>query len=97
MSEQGIVEGAWTSGPPARERTRGAGGGDRASAEHHDRDRGRPAEPSGLSIDDADRVCAWVDYRKDYGVSAQHMTAARKAFMAGWMAAREGDQSGVLR
>lgn len=44
-----------------------------------------------------DIACAWADYRKDYGVSAEHMTAAHKAFVAGWKAAREGDQSGPLR
>lgn len=40
---------------------------------------------------------AWFDYRKDYGVSERDLTAAHKAFKAGWQAAREGDQSGALR
>lgn len=44
-----------------------------------------------------DLACAWADYRKDYGVSEEHMNAAHKAFKAGWKAAREGDQSAVLR
>lgn len=47
--------------------------------------------------DAADRQCAWADYRKDYGVGESEMAAAHKAFMAGWKAAREGDQSGPLR
>lgn len=42
-------------------------------------------------------ACAWADYRKHYGVSADDIAAAHKAFKAGWKAAREGDQSGVLR
>lgn len=46
---------------------------------------------------DLDAACAWSDYRRDYGVSADNLTAAHKAFLAGWKAAREGDQSGVLR
>lgn len=46
---------------------------------------------------DADMAAAWSDYRKDYGVGRDEMSAAHKAFKAGWMAAREGDQSGVLR
>lgn len=40
---------------------------------------------------------AWSDYRKEYGVSESNMTAAHKAFRAGWKAAREGDQSSVQR
>lgn len=46
---------------------------------------------------DVDLVCAWSDYRKDYGVPSAHMSVARKSFMAGWLAARAGDQSGALR
>lgn len=42
-------------------------------------------------------ACAWAEYRKDYGVNPNDLTAAHKAFTAGWKAAREGDQSGVLR
>jgi hypothetical protein len=42
-------------------------------------------------------ACAWADYRKDYGVPTEHMAAAHKAFLAGWVAARQGDQSGALR
>jgi len=49
------------------------------------------------ATDASDRQCAWADYRKDYGVGEPEMVAAHKAFMAGWKAAREGDQSGPLR
>jgi len=42
-------------------------------------------------------AAAWSDYRKDYGVDAGCLSAAHKAFKAGWTAARQGDQSGVLR
>lgn len=45
----------------------------------------------------AERQCAWADYRKDYGVEEAEMAAAHKAFNAGWQAALEGDRSGVLR
>jgi len=44
-----------------------------------------------------DIACAWSDYRKDYGVAESNMTAAHKAFKAGWKAAREGNQSSVQR
>jgi len=48
--------------------------------------------------EDADEMaCAWSDYRSDYGVHASDITAAHKAFAAGWKAAREGDQSGAIR
>ena len=41
------------------------------------------------TTDDADaRRIAWVDYRKEYGIGRDPMVAARKAFMAGWDAAR---------
>lgn len=50
-----------------------------------------------MTEDVLDEVNAWVEYRKDYGVSEDQMAAARKAFKAGWKAAREGDQSGALR
>ena len=53
--------------------------------------------PAPVDPDAADRQCAWADYRKDYGVGESEMAAAHKAFMAGWKAAREGDQSGPLR
>lgn len=53
--------------------------------------------PAPVDPDAADRQCAWVDYRKDYGVGEPEMAAAHKAFMAGWKSAREGDQSGPLR
>lgn len=53
--------------------------------------------PAPVDPDTADRQCAWADYRKDYGVGESDMVAAHKAFMAGWKAAREGDQSGPLR
>ena len=47
--------------------------------------------------DAIDCACAWSDYRKDYGVSQVDLAVAHRAFLAGWKAAREGDQSGVLR
>ena len=53
--------------------------------------------PAPVDPDAVDRQCAWADYRKDYGVGESEMAAAHKAFMAGWKAAREGDQSGPLR
>ena len=53
--------------------------------------------PEPVDPDAVDRQCAWTDYRKDYGVGEPEMAAAHKAFMAGWKAAREGDQSGPLR
>ena len=53
--------------------------------------------PAPVAPDAVDRQCAWADYRKDYGVGESEMAAAHKAFMAGWKAAREGDQSGPLR
>ena len=31
-------------------------------------------------------ACEWSDYRKDYGVSAEGMTTAHLAFVAGWRA-----------
>ncbi len=55
-----------------------------------------PVEPV-LTEEEIDLACAWSDYRKDYGVSADHLSVAHKAFRAGWKAARAGDQSGVLR
>lgn len=42
-------------------------------------------------------ACAWAEYRKDYDVHPSDHTVAYKAFTEGWKAAREGDQSGVLR
>lgn len=42
-------------------------------------------------------ACAWADYRKDYDVHPSDITAARKAFHAGWQAALHGDQSAALR
>jgi hypothetical protein len=43
---------------------------------------------------DEELACAWADYRKDYGASG---TQEHKAFRAGWLAARAGDQSAALR
>ena len=43
---------------------------------------------------------AWAEYRNAYGVPAVHATAAFKAFVAGWDAARSGEQrddEGVAR
>lgn len=45
----------------------------------------------------AEAACAWSDYRRDYGVPADHLPASHKAFLAGWTAARQGDQAGALR
>lgn len=53
--------------------------------------------PPELTDEQVDAACAWSDYRKDYGVSTEHLSAAHKAFLAGWKAAREGDQAGALR
>lgn len=50
-----------------------------------------------LTAEDVDRACAWADYRKDYGIHPSDLSVAHKAFMAGWLAARNGDQSGVQR
>lgn len=56
------------------------------------------ATPAAVVDPEAEELaCAWSDYRGDYGVLPDHMTSAYKAFRAGWKAAREGDQSGVLR
>jgi hypothetical protein len=55
------------------------------------------AEAARMAEDDEERVCAWAEYRKDYGVSAHAMGTAQAAFNAGWLAARNGDQSGALR
>lgn len=41
-----------------------------------------------MTEDEMARACEWADYRKAYGVSAEHITAAHKAFIAGWDAAR---------
>lgn len=49
------------------------------------------------SDEEIEMLCAWTDYRKDYGVSEANMNAAAKAFKAGWKAAKEGPQDGVLR
>lgn len=40
--------------------------------------------------DQIQRACAWSDYRKEYGVSADQGVRAREfeAFKAGWDAAR---------
>lgn len=47
--------------------------------------------------DDDDAMTAWAEYHKDYGVKQGCLTTAHKAFLAGWKAAREGNQSGPLR
>lgn len=44
-----------------------------------------------MSVEDSlDMACAWSDYRKEFGVSADPSTKRReyKAFRAGWEAAR---------
>jgi hypothetical protein len=55
------------------------------------------AEAARMAEDDEERVCAWAEYRKDYGIGAHALSTAQAAFNAGWKAAREGDQSGPLR
>lgn len=51
-----------------------------------------------MTEDEMDRACEWSDYRKSYGVSAKEMTAAHKAFCAGWDAARgRSHEEGPLR
>lgn len=53
------------------------------------------ARVSVLESGEADEIaCAWSDYRSDYGASGSQ---EHKAFRAGWLAARAGDQSAVLR
>lgn len=47
-----------------------------------------------MTPEEEELACAWADYRKDYGASGPQ---EHKAFVAGWKAAREGDQSGVQR
>lgn len=43
-------------------------------------------------------ACEWSDYRSSYGVDADVMTAAHKAFKAGWAAARgKSHEPGALR
>lgn len=55
-------------------------------------------EGSLLDIERAELLaCAWADYRKDYGIHPSDMTAAHKAFKAGWTAALVGDQSAAQR
>lgn len=55
-------------------------------------------EGSLLDIDRREALaCAWSDYRSDYGVHPSDLTAAHKAFKAGWQAALHGDQKGALR
>ena len=66
---------------------------------HHQRQTTETVEPPTPPRNpEADEMaCAWADYRKDYGISGTHAAAAYLAFVAGWQAARRGDQSGVLR
>lgn len=48
---------------------------------------------------DEDKLTAaadWSDYRKEYGVPEEHLSAAHKAFLAGWKAGKYGEQAGVL-
>ena len=33
-------------------------------------------------------VCAWADYRKEYGIGSSDLRTAHKAFIAGWKAAK---------
>lgn len=53
-----------------------------------------------ISQDAIERACAWSDYRKDYGVSADDAVRGleHEAFKAGWDAAKgTGHQESVLR
>ena len=63
--------------------------------------RNPPTPPAASEPDPAaiDAACAWSDFRKDYGVSSNDETrrAEHRAFLAGFQAGREGDQSGPLR
>ena len=55
-------------------------------------------EPKELTEDELNRACCWSDYRKDYGVDSDHLSAAHQAFCAGWDAARGNlDAGGPLR
>lgn len=52
------------------------------------------------TTDNTDRACAWSDFRKEYGVSANDQTrqAEYRAFCAGWDAAQGAlDVGGPLR
>jgi hypothetical protein len=69
----------------------------RQSCTHHKRVEPKP-EPVVVRDPELDEIaCAWSDYRKDYGIGSDPLVTAHKAFKAGWIAARRGDQSGVLR
>lgn len=51
-----------------------------------------------LTRDERDEMaCDWSDYRADYGVGQSEMRAAHKAFQAGWLAGRKGEQRGSIR
>lgn len=53
-----------------------------------------------MTDDEELMACAWSDYRKEYGVSADDRTRAREyaCFKAGWAAARGTlDVGGVQR
>lgn len=51
--------------------------------------------------DRVERAMAWAEYRNTYGINAGDLTAAHKAFLAGWDAHRDGlateHQTGPLR
>ncbi|RBO78308.1 hypothetical protein [Nocardia puris] len=50
----------------------------------------RPADDARTdpTMTEADRMaCEWSDYRKAYGIGSDPLTAAHKAFRAGWEAA----------
>lgn len=50
-----------------------------------------------MDENDFEAAACWSDYRRDYGVSEADLVMAHRAFLAGWKAAREGEQSGVMR
>jgi hypothetical protein len=58
------------------------------------------AVPVCVGDEPVEMACAWSDFRKDYGVSADESARAREhqAFMAGWLAASGRlDAGGSLR
>jgi hypothetical protein len=62
------------------------------TTDHTERDHLEPPEGSREhpTSESTEVACAWADFRKDYGVSAEGRTrkAEHRAFRAGWEAAR---------
>lgn len=42
-------------------------------------------------------ACDWADFRKEVGVPSADISMGYKAFRAGWIAGRHGEQSSVQR